>query len=93
MAGTKVPCGCRWRLAAGKRKTMERDQTVIDSRKERCAGEEDNETNLGVEAEFAGDVRGGRKSSPNHRRKFVGTQAADEKLRRGVEGATSGGSR
>jgi hypothetical protein len=46
-----------------------------------------------VEAEFAGDVRGGRKSSPNYRRKFAGTQAVDEKLRRGVEGATSGGSR
>jgi hypothetical protein len=28
---------------------MERDQTVMDSRKEKCAGEEDDETNLGVE--------------------------------------------
>jgi hypothetical protein len=65
---------------------------LMDSRKERCAGEEDNGTNLGVEAEFAGDVRGGRKSSPNHRRKFDETRAVDEKLRRGVEGATSGGS-
>jgi hypothetical protein len=65
----------------------------MDSRKERCAGEEDDETNLGVEAEFAGDVRGGWKSSPNLRRKFAGTQAVDEELRRGVEGATSGGSR
>jgi hypothetical protein len=46
-----------------------------------------------VEAEFAGDVRGGRKSLPNHRRKFAGMQAVDEELRRGVEGATSGGSR
>jgi hypothetical protein len=46
-----------------------------------------------VEAEFAGDVRGGRKSSPNLRRKFAGTQAVDAELRRGVEGATSGGSR
>jgi hypothetical protein len=36
-------------LATGKRKTMERDQTVMDSRKEKCAGEEDDETNLGVE--------------------------------------------
>jgi hypothetical protein len=60
---------------------------------ERSNGEEDNETNLGVEAEFTGDIRGGGKSSPNHRRKFVGTQAVDEKLRRGVEGATSSGSR
>jgi hypothetical protein len=72
---------------------MERDQTVMDSRNEKCAGEEDDETNLGVKAEFARDVRGGRKSSSNHRRKFVGTQAIDEELRRGVEGATSGGSR
>jgi hypothetical protein len=45
-----------------------------------------------VEAELARDVRGGRKSSPNHRQKFAGTQAVDEELRRGVEGATSGGS-
>jgi hypothetical protein len=72
---------------------MERDQTVMDSRKERCAGEEDNETNLGVEAEFAGDEKCGRKSSSNLCRKFAGTQDVDEKLRRGVEGATSGGSR
>jgi hypothetical protein len=47
---------------------------MTDSRKERCAGEEDDETNLGVEAEFAGDEKHGRKSSPNLRRKFVGTQ-------------------
>jgi hypothetical protein len=66
---------------------------MIDSRKERCAGEEDDETNLRVEAEFAGDVRDGRKSSPNLHQKFTGTQAVDKELRRGVEGATSGGSR
>jgi hypothetical protein len=46
-----------------------------------------------VEAEFAGDVRGGRKSSPNIHRKFAGTQAVDAELRRGVEEVTSGGSR
>jgi hypothetical protein len=63
-----------------------------DSQKERCASEEDDETNLRVEAEFAEDVRGGRKSSPNLRRKFVGTQAVYDELRRGMEGATSGGS-
>jgi hypothetical protein len=33
-----------------------------------------------VEAEFAGDVRGGRKSSPNPRRKFAGTQSVNEEL-------------
>jgi hypothetical protein len=65
----------------------------MDSRKERCAGKENDETNLGVETEFAGDVRDSRKSSPNLRRKFAGTQAVDAELRRGVEGATSGGTR
>jgi hypothetical protein len=65
---------------------------MTDSRNERRDGVEDDETNLGVEAEFARDVRGGRKSSPNLRRKFVGTQAVDKELRRGVEGATSDGS-
>jgi hypothetical protein len=65
----------------------------MDSWKEIHDGVEKIEMNLGVKAEFAGDVRGGWKSSPNLRRKFTGTQAVDEKLRRGVEGATSGGSR
>jgi hypothetical protein len=46
-----------------------------------------------VEAEFVGDVQGCRKISSNHRRKFAGTQAVHEELRREVEGATSGGSR
>jgi hypothetical protein len=49
--------------------------------------------NIGVEAEFAEDEKHGRKSSPNHRRNFAGTQAVHDKLRREVEGATSGGSR
>jgi hypothetical protein len=49
--------------------------------------------NIGVEAEFAGDEKHGRKSSPNLRRRFAGTQAVDAELRRGVEGVTSGGSR
>jgi Mrp family chromosome partitioning ATPase len=79
-------------LAGKERKVLGIDEQMTDSRNERCAGEENDETNLGVEAEFAGDVRGGRKSSPNLRRKFAGTQAVDKKLRRGVEGATSGGS-
>jgi hypothetical protein len=65
----------------------------MDSRNKKRAGVENDETNLGVEAEFAGDVRGGRKSSPNIRQKFAGTQAVDAELRRGVEGATSDGSR
>jgi hypothetical protein len=69
------------------------DETGTDSRNERRAGEEDDETNHKVEAEFARDVRGGRKSSPNHRRKFARTQAVDEELRREMEGATSGDSR
>jgi hypothetical protein len=66
---------------------------MMNSRKERCAGEEDDETNLRAEAEFAGDEKHGRKSSLNLRRKFAGTQVVDAELRRGVEGATSGGSR
>jgi hypothetical protein len=52
-----------------------------------------DETNLAVEAKFIGDVRGGRKSSPNHRRKFAGTQAIHDELRWEMEGATSDGSR
>jgi hypothetical protein len=39
----------------------------MDSRKERYAGDEDDETNLRVEEEFAGDEKRGRKSSPNLR--------------------------
>jgi hypothetical protein len=66
---------------------------MMDSRKERCAGEEDNKTNLRVEAEFTGDEKRGQKSSQNVRRKFTGTQAVYDELRRGMEGATSGGSR
>jgi hypothetical protein len=69
------------------------DQTVMDSRKGIHDGVEKIEMNLKVKAEFTGDVQGGRKSSLNHRRKFAGTQAVDEELGRGVEGATSGGSR
>jgi hypothetical protein len=49
--------------------------------------------NLKVEAEFDGDGKRDRKSSPNLRRKFAGTQDVDAELRREVEGATSGGSR
>jgi hypothetical protein len=58
---------------------------MMDSRKERYAGEEDDETNLGVEAEFTGDIRGDRKSSPNLRRKFAGTQAVDAELWRDLK--------
>jgi hypothetical protein len=36
------------------------------------AGVEGNETNLMVEAEFTGDEKRDRKSSPNLRRKFAG---------------------
>jgi hypothetical protein len=72
---------------------MGNDETGMDSQNERSAVKEDDETNLVVEAEFAGDVRGGRKSSPNYRREFAGTQAVDEELQRGMKGATSGGSR
>jgi hypothetical protein len=71
---------------------MGNDETGMDSQNERSVVEEKDETNLGVEAKFARDVRGGRKSSPNHHRKFAETQAVDEELRRWVEGATSGGS-
>jgi hypothetical protein len=66
----------------GEEKRRGEGQTVMDSTK-----------NLGVEAEFAGDKKRGRKSSPNLRRRFAGMQAVEAELRRGVEGATSGGSR
>jgi hypothetical protein len=68
------------------------DETSMDLRKQVYHSVENDERNLRVEAEFAGDVRGGRKSSPNDRRKFTGTQAVDTELRREVGGATSGGS-
>jgi hypothetical protein len=44
------------------------DPRTRDSRKGTCAGEEDDETNLWVEAEFARDIRGGRKTSPKETR-------------------------
>jgi hypothetical protein len=62
----------------------------MDLQKGRRAGVEKIETNLRVVAEFAGDEKYGRKSSPNLGWKFTGTQAVDEELRREVEGATSG---
>jgi hypothetical protein len=65
----------------------------MDSQNKKCAGVENDKRNLGVEVEFAGDEKRGRKSSPNPRRKFAGTQGVDAKLRREVEEATSGGSR
>jgi hypothetical protein len=46
-----------------------------------------------VEAEFAGDEKRGRKSLSNLRRKFAGTQAVHDELRREMEEAMSGGSR
>jgi hypothetical protein len=63
------------------KKDMGNDQTVMDSRKGIHDGVEKIEMNLGVEAEFAEDVRGGRKSSSNHRRKFTETQAVEEEFR------------
>jgi hypothetical protein len=80
-------------MAGKKRKVLGINERMTDSRKEKCAGEENDETNLGVETKFAGDEKRGRKSLPNLRRKFAGTQAVDAKLRREVEGATSDGSR
>jgi hypothetical protein len=65
----------------------------MDSRNKKCAGVENDKRNLGVEAEFAGDEKRGRKSSPNPRQKFTGTRAVDAKLWREVEEVTSGGSR
>jgi hypothetical protein len=66
---------------------------MIDSRKERHDGVEETETNLLVVTEFARTRRTKQKSSPNLRRKFAGTHAVHDKLRREVEAATSGGSR
>jgi hypothetical protein len=48
--------------------------------------------NIRVEAEFAGDEKRARKSSPNLCRKFVGSHAVHNELRREMEGAMSGGS-
>jgi hypothetical protein len=93
LATNKKKKGFNVEFARKQKEDMRNDQTVMDSRKEIHNGIEKIEMNLGVEAEFAGDVRSGRKSSPNHRRKFAGTQVVDEELRLGVEGATSGGSR
>jgi hypothetical protein len=82
-----------WFLAGEEKENMGNDQTVMDSRKGIHDDVDKIEMNLGVKAEFTGDVQGSRKSSPNHRWKFAGTQAVDEKLQREVEEATSGGSR
>jgi hypothetical protein len=56
-------------------------------------GIENDEGYLAAVMVFAGDEKRVWKSSPNHCRKFAGTQAIDEELRRGVKEATSGGSR
>jgi hypothetical protein len=90
--------GGRWKpsmddLVGKEGERLRNDETVMDSRKEWQDGVENDEIYLLVVTVFAGDVRGGRKSSPNLRRKFAGTQAVDAELRRGVEGAMSGGSR
>jgi hypothetical protein len=65
----------------------------MDSRKGWYDGVEEIKTNLLVVTEFVGTRRTGRKSSPNLCRKFAGTQAVHDELRREMEGATSGGSR
>jgi hypothetical protein len=62
-------------------------------RKGRHDDVEEIERNLLVVTEFAGTRRTDRKSSPNLRRKFAGTQAVHDELRREMAGATSGGSR
>jgi hypothetical protein len=62
--------GHPWKLLARKEEEdLENDERMMDSRKETCAGEEDDETNLRVEAEFTEDEKRGRKSSPNIHRK------------------------
>ena len=60
----------------------------MDSRNGRHDGVEDEEGYLLVVAVFAGDVRGGRKSSPKVRRK-----PSCGELRRPICGATCGGSK
>jgi len=61
-------------------------QTVMDSRKEGHYAVDNDEIYLVVVTVFAGDVRGGRKSSPN-RKPSCG------EFRRPICGATSGGSK
>jgi hypothetical protein len=46
-------------------------------RNKKRAGVENDERNLGVEAEFARDEKRGRKNSPNLRWKFTGTQVTN----------------
>ena len=60
----------------------------MDGCKEGHADVEDDEIYLVVVTVFAGDVRGGRKSSPKVRRK-----PSCGELRRPICGATSGGSK
>jgi hypothetical protein len=60
----------------------------MDSRNGKHDGVEDEESNLVVVVVFAGDVRGGRKSSPKVRRK-----PSYGELRRPICGATFGGSK
>ena len=77
---------------AGKRpekgKRRGNSQTVMDSRKEGHYDVENDEIYLVVVTVFAGDVRGGRKSSPKVRRK-----PSCGELRRPICGATCGGSK
>ena len=61
---------------------------MVDSANEGRAGVEDDEIYLVVVTVFAGDVRGGRKSSPKVRWK-----PSYGELRRPICGATSGGSK
>ena len=61
---------------------------MVDSANEGRAGVEDDEIYLVLVTVFAGDVRGGRKSSPKVRRK-----PSYGELRRPICGATSGGSK
>ena len=61
---------------------------MVDSANEGRAGVEDDEIYLVVVTVFAGDIRGGQKSSPKvHRKPSYG------ELRRPICGATSGGSK
>jgi hypothetical protein len=62
-------------------------------RKGRHDDVEEIERNLAGAMASVGDAGDGQKSSSNLRRKFAGTQAAHDELRREMEGATSGGSR
>jgi len=76
------------KLIGREKEERERGQPVMDLQNEKRDGVDNDEIYLVVVTVFAGDVRGGRKSSSKVRRK-----PSCGELRRPICGATSGGSK